>query len=216
MSAEPLQASDRTRSLIHWSTTGGRRMPWRSSADPYALAVAEVLLQKTRADAAKPVWSELLARFPSPASLATANDAEVSRIVGHLGLGAQRSARLKAMARALHDGSDQVPGIGPYGAGVLALSRRQLPTEVPVDGNVARIVARVDGLTFEHGEARKKAAVKDGVRALLDSAGGPGAQLRVLYALVDLGANVCTPRNPGCDACPLARSCRFAEASRAS
>lgn len=211
-----LLPSPDTRRLVEWAATGGRRMPWRDSADPYAIAVAEVLLQKTRADAARPVWSRLLAAYPDSAKLAAANEGDVTSIVRHLGLGRQRAGRLVSMARAMESGSAAVPGIGPYGAGVLALSREEPPPDAPVDGNVARVVSRLHGLDFDRGEPRKKAAVKDRVRAMLNGAGPARDQLRVLYALVDLGATICTPRSPRCTECPLLGACHYAEAARAS
>jgi A/G-specific adenine glycosylase len=215
IAAEPLP-SPNALLLMEWAATGGRRMPWRDTADPYAIAVAEVLLQKTRADAALQVWSRLLAAYPEPDALAEASEEEVTAIVSHLGLGRQRSARLIAMARALESGSASMPGIGPYGAGVLALSRDEQPADAPVDGNIARVVSRVHGLAFDRGELRKKAEVKERVRSMLDAGGAARDQLRVLYALVDLGATVCTPRSPRCTQCPLQGACRYAESSRAS
>lgn len=212
IAADVLPSPDPGRLLV-WAEAEGRRMPWRDGADPYALAVAEVLLQKTRADAARPVWSQVLSQYPDAAALAVAKEPDVTSVVGSLGLGRQRASRLIAMARALAMGSASLPGIGPYGAAVLALSRNETPAEAPVDGNIARVVSRLDGLAFDRGEPRKKATVKDRVRSLLDAAGDASAQLRVLYALVDLGATVCTPRSPRCADCPIQRSCTFAESS---
>jgi A/G-specific adenine glycosylase len=204
------------RKLLDWAASDGRQMPWRSSSDPYALAVAEILLQKTRAESVRPVWSRVLATYPDRSSLAAASEEDVGSIVGILGLRRQRSARLIAMARSLDSGSPVPAGIGPYGAAVLALSRHEQPADAPVDGNIARIVCRVAGLSFPRGEPRKKREVKENVRSALGCAGTARMQLRILYALIDLGANVCTPRSPSCAQCPLRSACRYAEACHVS
>jgi len=174
--------------------------------------VAEILLQKTKADDAEAVWRDVLAAYPHPCDLAVAQDIEVEHLVASLGLRRQRTGRLKAMAAALCRGGNngKIPGLGPYASAIIDLSAGIDPVEVPVDGNIARVIARLHGLTFERGEPRKKQAVKEVVLALMSTSGKPGGKLRTVYALVDLGATVCTPRIPSCSACPLVRYCKSA------
>ena len=201
--------------LLRWARKNGRRPPWRSAHGAYPVAVAEVLLQKTKATEVEPVWAQLIARFTTAESLADASANRIHRIVAVLGLGTQRTARLKGIAKALRQGGLDGPGsgLGPYGLAVASLSAGRQPSTVPVDGNVARVVSRFYGFRFRRGEPRKKLEVKAAVERLLDAQRRPEAKLRVLYALVDLGAAVCKPGRPACEACPLFSTCEFSRTS---
>jgi A/G-specific adenine glycosylase len=194
--------------LITWEMSNGRRYPWRYVREAYPLAVAELLLQKTKGEAAAPVWAEVIIRWPSPSSLASANVEELRDVVAPLGLGNQRTDRLIAMASAIRAGSALVPGLGPYGSGVLALSQGNEPKAAPVDGNIARVVSRLFGLSWERGEPRKKAETRARMGALLAAADEP---LEMLYGIVDIGAEVCLSARPRCIACPIAPFCTFAQ-----
>jgi A/G-specific adenine glycosylase len=212
-------ASLPTNRLLRWANRHGRRPPWRTRSDPYALACAEILLQKTRASDVEPVWDELIRRYPDAVKLARARRETIERLVGHLGLGKQRAGRLKAMAAALansNSGSGSIPGIGPYGSGIVGLAVGDDPLSPPIDGNIARIVCRYWGLAFERGEPRKKPDVRQAVTRALSTQSTPRAKLRLVYALVDLGEAVCRPQNPLCSKCPLRVNCRWAnsDASR--
>lgn len=172
----------------------------------YELAVAEVLLQKTRAAAVEPVWRRLVARYPTAASLIESREVDVRRIVSGLGLGSQRSARLLAMAQSIASDGD-LRGLGPYGRAVVGLARGAPMGAAPVDGNIARVLQRVLGLRWERGEPRKKREVITAMGDLITAAAHP---LSLVYAMVDLGALVCMPRHPRCDACPLRDGCAYA------
>ena len=199
--------------LVRWGRSNGRNLAWRRTKDPFELLVAEVLLQKTKASDAEAVWTRVLRRFPTPSSLAGARDSDLRPIVEPLGLGQQRVRRLCAMAICVashgYAAEQKIDGIGPYGAAVLSLTLGREAETLPVDGNVARIVCRYFGLTFERGEPRKKREVHDLVESLLATQDGSQDKLELTYALVDLGNAVCTPRKPGCHACPLADGCAF-------
>lgn len=201
--------------LLDWAKTGGRRPPWRALTDPYRVAVAEILLQKTKARDVEPIWQQLLDRFPTARALADANEGEVFTIVKPLGLGAQRTGRLKRMAAELAERGTSGPlsGLGPYGHAVVDLSGGRQPSSIPVDGNVARVICRYFGMRFDRGEPRKKPEVKAAVIQLLDAVSSPGAKLRILYGLVDLGEALCKPLRPSCPICPVAPDCRFTQTS---
>lgn len=195
--------------ILSWYAASGRHFAWREVADPFGLVVAEVLLQKTRGEAVAPVWTELMRLYPSPADLLNADPQAVASLVGVLGLRTQRTERLRRAARGLIEGLWPMPGLGTYGNGVLQLADSRLPVRGPVDGNVARVVTRWDGMSFERGEPRKKKEV--GQAALSILAGAPvDRRLEVLYALLDLGALVCRARHPDCGSCPLRSACRSA------
>ena len=202
--------------LLTWAASNLRSLPWRESKKPYELAVAEILLQKTRAVDVLPVWSDLLEKYPTADSLMEAPEAEIQERVGHLGLGAQRAGRLRVMASALAESGDwkSSPGIGTYAKAVIALTLGQEGClEPPVDGNIARLITRFHGFHFEKGEARKKREVRDAVSEFLNGAGDAGGRRQLLYALLDVGDSVCTPNRPSCGVCPLRDACRYASTS---
>jgi A/G-specific adenine glycosylase len=196
--------------LLTWADQHSRRLPWRDSADSFSLAVAEILLQKTKGEDVVPVWAEVLASYPDAAALAGAGDADLRAIIERLGLRNQRVQRLKFMARALAEGrTAKIPGLGSYATAILTLAQGNEPGSLPVDGNISRVICRFYGLAFERGEPRKKPAVKQAVAALLATQANPAMKLRLIYALVDFGAIVCTAPSPHSDVCLLSRWCVF-------
>lgn len=206
------------RAVMSWANARGRRPAWRTAPDAYRLAVAEILLQKTKAEDVEPIWARLVLRYPTAQRLARARNGDIARLVAGLGLGRQRTERLKRMAAVMwREGPDalRLPGIGSYGSGLLRLSRGLDLRSAPVDGNVARVIARYSQLQFARGEPRKKPEVKKALMDLLGTRRRRRERLRLLYGLVDLGALVCRPANPACPECPLVAGCSHArEASR--
>lgn len=199
--------------LRRWAIRRGRAFPWRSRSG-FDLAVAEVLLQKTRGDAVVPVWTAVVARYPTPAKLARARERTVQRLVSPLGLGEQRARRLVSMARDWGgvDRGEPVRGLGPYGLAIVQLSLGLRPSIAPVDGNIARVVTRFHGFHYERGEPRKKPEVREAVHSLI-ARRRPERALQLVLALVDIGATICAPQSPACPECPLRRSCVFAATS---
>jgi A/G-specific adenine glycosylase len=198
--------------LGRWFDGVARDLPWRRRRDPYAVWLSEIMLQQTRVETVIPYFERFLARFPDVGALARAEIDEVLSLWS--GLGYYRRARgLHAAARAVverHGGifpgemSDlrALPGIGAYTAGAissLAFGKR----EPLVDGNVARVFARLEGIDAP-------IASSGAVKLLWERAGKlvpadrPG---RFNEALMELGATTCTPRDPRCDACPLESLC---------
>ena len=203
---QPFPVSD----LLTWAETQGRRPPWRDYPEAFGLALAEVLLQKTKADAVVEPWRECVRLFPTPESLSDAPDWQVHQVVKRLGLGLQRTSRLKAMAKnweTLWNSKSSLPGLGPYGSSIVRLASGLQDAAAPIDGNIARIICRYYGLQFQRGEARKKPEVGNAVRGALEGAGEPRNRLMLLYGLVDLGAIVCKPSKPSCEQCPLRLGC---------
>lgn len=212
--AEPQAVGDL---VLNWAAANGRQPPWRESPDPYRLATAGILLQKTKAEDARHIWEQLIEQYPHACALAQAPGGAVEHLVAPLGLRTQRTQRLQAMAHALcqphPSGGGKVPGLGPYGSAILCLSTGQPLTSSPVDGNIARVITRLYGLSFTRGEARKKPEVKNAVDSILSVQPRPDRALETVYALVDLGAAICTPHKPNCAACPLSELCTFASGS---
>ena len=198
--------------LLLWARKNGRRPPWRQNNDPFKIAVAEILLQKTKAADIEVVWEQLTARFPTNLDMVNATDGEILDLVGSLGLGHQRTSRLKAMATAW-SGSypeiDGIGGLGSWGKAIVCWTMGRDSRATPIDGNVTRFVTRYFGFQFEKGEPRKKPEVANAVRQLLSGQETPADKLRLIYALVDLGYEICKPVKPNCRACPVSRGCIF-------
>jgi len=211
--ADAARIKDRFSTIYEWYETNGRHFAWRNTTG-WPLAVAEVLLQKTRGSSVDKVWHEFVGRYPTEQAFLAAKPKRVQDTVGQLGLRNQRYARLGLVARSIRG---QPPGtgsgLGQYGEGVLSLSMGRLPKAPPVDGNVARVLSRVQNWLFDRGEPRKKRPVLNLMAQLLRVA-KPNQRLSLVYALVDLGATVCLPRVARCSACPMSAICRWEQSSR--
>ncbi len=196
--------------LYAWAAIKGRHFPWRQTTQAFHLAMAEILLQRTQAAAIEETWYQLIAWFPTPVSLWEAPDYRVYELVRHLGLGSQRTVRLKAIAanwQSFVESEKKIPGLGDYGTTIVRLKAGLQERHVPIDGNIARILVRYYGFQFKKGEARKKPHLKNAMRQLLTQARSSSCKLKLLYSLVDLGALLCKPINPSCSECPLRSGC---------
>ncbi|HID83774.1 MAG TPA: A/G-specific adenine glycosylase [Anaerolineaceae bacterium] len=199
--------------LLEWYARRRRSLPWRDHPDPYAVLVAEVMAQQTRLETVLPYFQRWMARFPTVEALARAEDQEVLALWE--GLGYYRRARhLHRAAReivARHDGhvpADPrdlmaLPGIGPYTAA--AVASIAFGRDVPVvDGNVLRVFARL----FAVEAPVDTAAGRRTIERLAAEHLPPGQASAYNQALMDLGAQICTPRQPQCARCPLRDLCR--------
>lgn len=187
-----------------------RDLPWRLEKDPYRIWVSEVLLQQTRVETVVPFYRRWMERFPTLEALAEADREEVMAVWS--GLGYYRRARnLHAAARLVRDRGgalpseprelSALPGIGRYTAGAVASIAFGRP-EPAVDGNVRRVLARLFDLD------RPTAGGLEALARELVPDDRPGD---FNQALMELGATVCRPRRPACEACPLGSLCRARE-----
>jgi A/G-specific adenine glycosylase len=199
------------RRVIDWYRRARRDLPWRRTRDPYRIWVSEVMLQQTRVAAVIPYYERFLARFPDAASLAAASEDDLLAAWSGLGYysrarNLQKAARLIRHAGAFprdYDSIRALPGVGGYTAAAVASIAFNLPHAV-IDGNVLRVLARfsADGGDIQSPATRARLAAQ--AQALLDRR-HPGD---FNQAMMELGATVCLPRTPRCEACPLARDCR--------
>lgn len=204
------------RALQAWFQSERRELPWRSVAgprDPYRVWLSEAMLQQTRVATVVDYFQRFLTRFPSIQALASATEAEVLAMWS--GLGYYRRARnLHACAQAVvarYGGCfpstraelEALPGIGPYTAGAIA-SLAFDRAEVLVDGNVERVFARHFGLESPLASSALKREVWALALEYLPASPGVGAWNE---GLMELGALVCTPRDPACERCPWAQTC---------
>ncbi|MFN6933639.1 MAG: A/G-specific adenine glycosylase [Tsuneonella sp.] len=210
-----MSASDETVSsrLLAWYDRNARVLPWRippasPAPDPYRVWLSEVMLQQTTTAAVAPYFAKFLARWPTVEALASAEDADV--MAAWAGLGYYSRARnLVAAARAIVErggfpadeaGLRALPGVGAYiAAAVAAIAFGQ--RAVVVDANVERVVSRLFAIGEPLPGSRK--AIRERTDTITpQTRAGDFAQ-----AMMDLGATVCTPRDPRCLLCPLAGDC---------
>jgi A/G-specific adenine glycosylase len=191
---EPPRVTPR-RALLRWYERHGRAgLPWRRRRSAYRTLVSEFMLQQTQVDRVVPAFEAFVNRFPTMRALAAATRADVLRAWRGLGYNA-RAVRLHETARivvAAHRGRlprdteslRALPGIGAYTAAAIRTFAFDLD-ELPIDVNIGRVLHRL------------------GKSAPAIGKGG----FAVASALMDLGARLCTARNPQCDRCPIERSC---------
>jgi len=213
--------SQLSRLLLKWYDCSRRDLPWRvpqgsahsTRPDPYYVLVSELMLQQTQVATVIPYFRRFLQAFPTVDKLAQADTQQVLRLWQGLGY-YRRANNLQATARAIiseHHGkipSDletllKLPGVGRYTAG--AIASIAFDRRVPIlDGNVARVLCRLDAVESDPRE-------KTTLMKLWLKAGQILPSKRVgdfNSALMELGATVCTPRNPACRRCPLQKMCQ--------
>lgn len=198
--------------LLRWYRRAKRDLPWRRTNDPYAIWVSEAMLQQTTVAAVIPYWGRFLARYPTLKSLAASREHDV--LAAWSGLGYYRRARalregaIAVVAR--HGGRVpktieallELPGIGRYTAGAIASVAfgREEPV---VDGNVKRVFSRLFAI-----RGRSSAALEKQYWSIAGSLVAGPTPGDWNQAVMELGATVCTPREPRCDRCPVAPWCR--------
>ena len=203
--------------LLDWYHDVKREMPWRNTDDPYRIWVSEIMLQQTRVDQAEPYYQRFTDAFPTVHDLAEAErDAVLQQWEG---LGYYSRARyLHEAAQTVvrehggtvpstYDGLKSLKGIGPYTAAAVASIAFGKAHGV-LDGNVIRVLTRV----FAIEEDSTRSRTRRRLQALADALVDPDDPGNANQALMELGATVCTPRNPSCEACVLEPVCEAAEA----
>jgi A/G-specific adenine glycosylase len=198
------------RLLLAWYRKGHRDLPWRRVSDPYRIWVSEVMLQQTRAQAAIPYYQRFLERFPTVAALASAGEEEVLTLWSGLGYYTRARNLLRAARQVVAAGGfprdyesiRALPGVGGYTAAAIASMAFQLPYAV-VDGNVLRVVARVENDAADIASPPTRERFRAVAQGWLDPR-HPGL---FNQALMELGATVCLPAKPRCRVCPLSSIC---------
>lgn len=199
------------RLLLAWYRRNRRDLPWRRIRDPYPIWISEVMLQQTTVKAVVPYYEAFLARFPSLVALAAADVEAVLAAWSGLGYyhrarnlhrGAQHVVeRLGGRFPKTLEAAVAIPGVGLYTASAVLSIAYGVPLPV-VDGNVRRVLARLLALCGP--EWRREGPYYNRAEALLDRE-APGEWNQ---ALMELGATVCSPRQPACSACPLRVHCQ--------
>lgn len=193
------------RELLRWYDQNRRDLPWRRTRDPYAIWIAETMLQQTRVATALPYYRRFVKAFPTLTALDQAPKNKVLALWSGLGY-YRRAENLKAAARKIaqeHGGRiprnfqtlRDLPGIGAYTAGALMSIAYHQPYPA-LDGNARRVLARIFNV-------RRETDLRE-LGHLLVSRSRPG---EFNQGLMDLGAAICLARDPSCGRCPVARFC---------
>lgn len=212
----PPPSDSLTGELVRWFERHGRDYPWRRTEDPFQVLCAELMLQRTRADQVAPVFQDFCQRFESPAEVTDAGQETVDAIFDKLGLRWRAEYFWELQGVLIDDHEGQVPqdldtlldlpGVGRYAATatrVFAFGKR----ETVIDANVLRVFGRWYGIDFPDHARRSPRVARWANEHAPDSA--PEAR-GFNWALIDLGAQVCTPQKPRCAACPVERGCWYA------
>ncbi|HEY9621351.1 MAG TPA: A/G-specific adenine glycosylase [Crinalium sp.] len=197
--------------LLSWYAECGRDLPWRRSRNPYHIWISEIMLQQTQVKTVIPYYTRWLTLFPAVEALAAADQQQVLKAWEGLGYYA-RARNLHRAAQAIaHDYSGifpsdllsvlALPGIGRTTAGGILSAAFDLPVPI-LDGNVKRVLARLTALQIPPNRALEQ--LWQVSSSLLD----PQHPRDFNQALMDLGATVCTPKNPACLLCPWNHSCQ--------
>ena len=197
------------RSLEAWFARVKRPMPWRLAPGPYVCWLSEIMMQQTTYATVLPYYERFLQRFPTVADLAAADESEVLKAWEGMGY-YTRARNLHKAAQMLKDRWpasaaewSAVPGVGPYTAAALASVLNGEPVPV-VDGNVARVFARYWLLSDDFSKQPNRARLAERLTPEIRRGTVPGD---FNQAMMELGATVCTPKNPSCGDCPLRKDC---------
>ncbi len=199
--------------LLTWFEQNKRDLPWRKTKNPYYIWVSEIMLQQTKVDTVIAYYDKFIKTYPSLEALASAEEQEVLKLWEGLGYYSRARHLHSAAQEVVERYGGEVPkdpkaleklkGIGPYTKGaILSIAFNQ--AEPAVDGNVMRVLARI--LCIEDDVMKGKTRRRfEGIVRTIISREEPGA---FNEALMELGALVCTPRNPSCSTCPVRSHCR--------
>lgn len=205
------------RRLIDWYRHSHRKLPWRETTDPWRILVSEIMLQQTRVAAVIPYYERFLKRFPDAKAIAEAPEQEVLALWSGLGY-YSRARNLQAAARQIvamggfpkdYESIRELKGVGDYTAAAVASIAFGLPHAV-FDGNVVRVAARQTNNPGDVSSGAIRRTLKEHVDGLLEN-GDSGI---FNQAVMELGATLCTPRNPQCLLCPVSESCEGRRAGR--
>ena len=206
--------------MLDWHRQHGRHFPWRKqSASNYNKIIAEILLQRTRAETVAQFFPTFISRYPSWSQLAKANENELIALIRPVGLWRRRSTTLMKLAREMakrngrlpkdREQIEALPGVGQYIANSIMLLCHNRPQPL-LDTNMARVLERYFGprklrdIRYDPYLQRLAMTVVDCPDAIV-----------LNWAILDFAASTCSIRSPKCGECSLAWECRFAKGSKA-
>lgn len=199
--------------LLEWYEEHGKNLPWRKGTEPYQIWISEIMSQQTQVETVIPYYERFLTTFPDVSALARANDEKLLKLWEGLGY-YSRARNLKVAAQQMVENfSGRFPvkiddirslkGIGPYTAAAIA-SICYGQKEPAIDGNLMRVSSRLFELEADASRQADKKIFDAALRPLMPEK-EPG---NFNQALMDLGSQICKPKNPDCKACPLKEFCQ--------
>jgi A/G-specific adenine glycosylase len=216
-----MKQNEIVRALPGWFASKARDLPWRHTRDPYAIWVSEVMLQQTQVKTVLPYWRRWMRALPHLESLAEADMPQLHKLWEGLGY-YNRVLNLRKAARLIverhggrfpteFDAVLELPGIGPYTAGAICSIAFDQPRPI-LDGNIIRVLTRLFGISgnARDGETNRRLwrlSHRLVTKAASTEPHRSGASSRFNQSLMELGALVCTPRQPRCEECPVATGC---------
>lgn len=201
-----------TEAILNWYWSNKRDLPWRKTNDPYAVLVSEMMLQQTRVDTVISYYHRFIDKFPDVNVLAQADETEVLAMWQGLGY-YSRARNLHKLAKQVaqkgsvfpdsYEGWRELPGVGPYIAGAVMSIAYNIP-QPAVDGNVLRVISRIDASRVDiMSITARKEVIARVMEMIPEGHAGDFTQ-----ALMELGALVCKPTSPNCEACPVKETCK--------
>lgn len=198
--------------IVDWYQQNKRELPWRNTRDPYKIWLSEIILQQTRVAQGLPYYQAFVQKYPTVKHLANATEQDVLRLWQGLGY-YTRARNLHKCAKQVHEKNNgmfpasyagllNLPGVGEYTAAAIASFAFQEPVAV-VDGNVYRVLSRVFGIDIAVNSPQGKKAFRELANKLI-SQNRPDLHNQ---AVMEFGAQFCTPVNPPCDGCIFKTTC---------
>ncbi len=200
------------KNLLAWYERHARVLPWRGSNDTYEIWLSEIILQQTRIEQGTPYYHAILQAYPTVHDMAAAEEDELYSLWQGLGYYNRCRNMLKSakyVSQELggvfptdYEGLLNLAGVGPYTAAAIA-SIRHGEARLALDGNLRRVLSRVYGIAYEV-SSKEAQREFEYVETVIFGEEDPG---EVNQALMDLGSQVCKPKNPFCMDCPLNQEC---------
>jgi len=199
--------------LINWYNTNQRDLPWRNTSDPYKIWLSEIILQQTRVMQGLPYFNKFISQYPTVQALANASEDEVMRLWQGLGY-YSRARNLHECAKSVvknYGGTFpetyrtllELKGVGKYTAA--AIASFAFGQAVPVvDGNVFRVLARYFDISDDISQAKTFTKFFNVAEELIPEQNAASFN----QAIMELGALICTPKQPDCENCPISQSCQ--------
>jgi len=229
--ARPRRPEHLVKALLDWFAREARDLPWRHTLEPYAIWVSEIMLQQTQVKTVIPYWDRWMRELPDIASLARAPQEKIHKLWEGLGYYTRVRNLQKAAEHLVRENGGEFPeafddvlalsGIGRYTAGAITSIAFNQPSPI-LDGNVIRVLTRLFGIEENPKDKATNAKLWKMAEELVLAAqpvplsprpshlspfslSGPCSALN--QSLMELGALICTPKQPRCDDCPLKKSC---------
>jgi len=206
--------------LLNWFSENARALPWRRTHDPYAVWVSEIMLQQTQVKTVIPYWNRWMSELPTIEAAAKAPSEKIHKLWEGLGYYTRVRNLQKAAQQIIEKNNGRfpenfddvlaLPGIGRYTAGAICSIAYNQPTPI-LDGNVIRVLTRVFGIAENPREKITNAQLWQlAGRLVLDATRNTQHEFNCSHlnqSLMELGALICTPRDPQCRLCPIQKHC---------